>query len=73
LGAESAGKLLNIDKAAALMKESLSFRPDNHPHRVQLATMLAKDGRDEEALAIIDEGINLYPDVIALQNAKGFI
>lgn len=73
LGAESAGKLLNIDKAADLMKESLAFRPNNHPHRVQLATMLAKHGRDEEAMAIIDEGIRLYPDVIALQNAKGFL
>jgi tetratricopeptide (TPR) repeat protein len=73
LGAESAGKMLDINNAAELMKDSLAFRPDNHPHRLQLATMLAKDRRDEEAFAVIDEGIRLFPNVIALQNAKGFL
>jgi tetratricopeptide (TPR) repeat protein len=73
LGAEAAGKLLDINKAAELMRGALTFQPANHQRRVQLATMLAKDGRDEEAIAIIDEGIGLYPNVVALQNARGFL
>lgn len=73
LAAESAGKLLDINKAGALMSESLTLRPENHPRRVQLATMLAKAGKDDEAIAVIDEGIRLYPDIIALKNAKGFL
>jgi tetratricopeptide (TPR) repeat protein len=73
LGAEGAGKLLEIDKAIDFMKRALAYRPDNHPRRVHLATALAKNNKDEEAMSIIDEGIKLYPRVVALQNAKGFL
>ncbi len=73
LGSEAAGKLLDTELSTSLMEKSLELAPDHHAHRVHLASFLAKMGKDEKALAVIDEGIKRYPAVVALQNAKGMV
>jgi len=73
LGSEAAGKLLDTDLSIKLMTKALEIAPEHHAHRVHLASFLAKMGKDEQALATIEEGIRRYPSVIALQNAKGMI
>ena len=73
LGSEAAGKVLDIKKMLDYMERSLALRPDNHPHRVEFANLLAKQNEDAKAIAVIEDGIKRYPDIRALKNAKGFI
>jgi tetratricopeptide (TPR) repeat protein len=73
LGSEAAGKVLDIDKVLDYMERSLALKPGNHSHRVELASLLAKQNQDSKAITIIDDGIKRYPDIRALKNARGFI
>ncbi|MCP4581876.1 MAG: tetratricopeptide repeat protein [candidate division Zixibacteria bacterium] len=73
LGSEAAGKLVDIDKALDFMGRSLAAKPHHHRHRVEYVSLLAKQNKAEKAFEAIDEGINKYPDVIALMNAKGLV
>jgi tetratricopeptide (TPR) repeat protein len=73
LGARAAKNLSRMDRAADFMERSLSVKPDNHLHRIELAELLAEFNQSEKALAVIEDGIEKYPDILAFKNLKGVI
>ena len=73
LGAESARKIKDLKIALKHMRKSLELTPYNHSLRVELAGLLAKANKDEEALQVLDDGIEKYPEVLPLQNARGYL
>lgn len=71
LGALAAKELQKFETALEYMDRALNLNPGNHPRRTEYANLLAKEYQPDKALAIIDEGIMLYPNELGLRNARG--
>ncbi len=73
LGGEAAKNIGDLDKTIEMMGKAVSYNPLNHLHRVEFASLTAKNGKSNQAMKILDEGIELFPNQVALKNAKGYM
>ena len=71
LGALAAKELQKFETALEYMERTLTLNPGNHPRRTEYANLLAREYQPDKALAVIDEGITLYPNELGLRNARG--
>jgi len=73
IGGEAAYQKTDYSKAFDYMERSLESNPGHHPNRLKYAKYLADQHKDDKAIAVIEEGIEKYPDETGLKNAKGLI
>ena len=70
---DSARRTLDFKKSLRYQREAVSLHPENHFWRIIYASNLQKDDYLDDAISVIDEGIELFPYEVGLKNAKALV
>jgi len=73
LASEAARRTANFNDSLEYQKRALERDPQNHFRRIIYASNLGKDGKIDEAIAVLDEGLKKYPRESAFENAKALV
>ena len=70
---DSARRMLDFKRSLQYQKQAVSINPENHFKRISCASNFQKEGYLDEAIAIIDEGIKMFPRETGLINARALV
>ncbi len=73
LASEAARRTANFNESLEYQIKAVETEPQNHYRRIILASNLGKDGKIEEAIAVLNDGLEKYPREIAFENAKALV
>ncbi|MEE9554164.1 MAG: tetratricopeptide repeat protein [candidate division Zixibacteria bacterium] len=73
LASEAARRTANFNESLDYQKKAMEIEPQNHYRRIILASNLGKDGKIDDAIAILDDGLVKYPREMAFENAKALV
>ena len=73
LASEAARRTANFKESIDYQKQSIDINPQNHFRRIVYASNLGKEGDVDEAIAVLDDGLRLFPGEMAFENAKALV
>jgi tetratricopeptide (TPR) repeat protein len=73
LASEAARRTASFKESMDYQEQSIKIDPQNHFRRIVYASNLGKEGKIDEAVAVLDDGLGLFPGEIAFENAKALI
>jgi tetratricopeptide (TPR) repeat protein len=73
MASDAAWKKAEFKLSLEYQDQALAFEPSDHFRRIVYASNLGKEGRVDDAIGILDEGMKLYPRENAFENAKALI
>jgi len=73
LASEAARRTANFRESIDYQKRSIEINPQNHFRRIVYASNLGKEDKVDEAIAVLDDGLRLFPREMAFENAKALV